>query len=206
MPSGTKANPNVLFPQDVPGAHDVVDAFDLVIYVLNAALWRRQQCDFVMHSVDTQQSRVTDPVAHARAQHRGPEGFVTLRIGRTQSDVAKAGDSRIARGKIAAPTVMWRNNQVDEISARVGKGDEVGDAPLLGLGNAPLFDSDTCCFEHGCGVREFVRCADLKAADLVARIPFRVDKRMVSGIRAKIHTLTATACNLKAENFCRVTN
>ncbi len=96
MPPGSEPNRYLLFAEDVPGTHEVVDAFNLVIDMLNAGERRRKEGDPVMYLVDSQQRCGPDPVAHARIEQFRPENLVASGIAGAQANVAEAGDSGVA--------------------------------------------------------------------------------------------------------------
>src|SRR5882757_2480448 len=66
MAAGSKADLDVLFAQEVVRTHDIVDAFHLMIDVLNTRPCRREQGHSMMHGIDPQKRRFTDPIADAR--------------------------------------------------------------------------------------------------------------------------------------------
>ena len=96
MPPWSEPNGYALFTQGVPGAHEIVDACNLVIDMLNARERGRKEGDPVMYLVDSQQRCRSDPVAHARIAQFRPEDLVTSGITGAQADVAEAGDSGVA--------------------------------------------------------------------------------------------------------------
>src|SRR6202041_1824038 len=66
MAAGPEADLDVLFTKEVVRTHDIVDAFNLMIDVLNTRPRRREQCHSVVHGVDPQKRGFADPIADPR--------------------------------------------------------------------------------------------------------------------------------------------
>ncbi|MCY1244894.1 hypothetical protein D9M72_579940 [compost metagenome] len=124
MPSRTEQDADPPFAQEVVRPHQVVDAFYLVVDMLDAGVSGREQRDFVVDLVDSQQRRLADPVTYLCIAKPRPERFVARRIGRAQADVAEAGDAGIARWKIAATAMVGRDHEIDAVARRITKVDE----------------------------------------------------------------------------------
>src|SRR5882762_1974344 len=77
--SGSKADGDTLFAQEVIRAHDVIDACHLMVDVLHAMTSRGKQRDLVMHFIDTQQWRLAYPVTDLGATRASPERLVAGR-------------------------------------------------------------------------------------------------------------------------------
>lgn len=96
MPPGSEPNGYPALTQGVPGAHEVVDALNLVIDMLNAGERGREESDPVMNLVDPKQRCRPGPVANARIAQFGPEDLVAPGIAGAQPHMAEAGDSGVA--------------------------------------------------------------------------------------------------------------
>src|ERR1700685_2331161 len=66
MAAGSETDLDVWRTQEVVRTHDIVDALDLMIDVLNARPLRREQCHSVVHGIDPKKRRFPDPIADTR--------------------------------------------------------------------------------------------------------------------------------------------
>src|SRR6202046_5745191 len=131
MAARAEADAHVLLTQEVVRAHDVVDALDLVVDVLDASSLRGKQGDTVVYRIDSQQRRIAYPVAHTSATYRRPEHFVLAWRDRMEPDVREAGDAGVPRGKVTPAAMRRSHDQLDRITARVLERYERIHPPLL---------------------------------------------------------------------------
>ena len=52
MPAGAEADRNLALIEKVPGAHDIIDAVDLMVDMLHAGMIGREQGNAVMHLIE----------------------------------------------------------------------------------------------------------------------------------------------------------
>src|SRR6476660_6214349 len=101
MSSRPECDVDAALVQKMQGTHDVVGGLDLVIDVLNASPIGREQRNRMMHLVDPQECRVTDPVADPSIADLCPERFVTHWVGRAQADVTETSNTGVAGTMVA---------------------------------------------------------------------------------------------------------
>src|ERR1041384_7598187 len=133
MPSRAEHNWNAAFAEEIIGPQHIVTALHLMIDVLDAGLRGTHKRDGVMDRIDAHQRDIADAVADARVAPLGPEPFIASGIGGIQSNVAEAGDSGIAAGKIAAAASFGPRHEFDVVAGRIAKADEGSHLALLGL-------------------------------------------------------------------------
>ena len=139
MPSWAEHHADIPILQEIVGAHDVIAGLNLMIDVLNAWSWRWEQSDRMMHLIDAQERRITDPIGNTRVAYRCPECLVTHGISRAESDMAEARDPCIAAAVVALPGVPRPVNKLDAIAARIFEGDKAFDVTRSGFtGRADL--------------------------------------------------------------------
>ncbi len=143
MASRPEHHGHLTFGKEIERAHHVVAGGDLMVDVLDTRPVRRKQRDRVMDLVDTQQRRISDPVADPRVAHLGPEGLVTHCVGGAQPDVAETGDPGVALAVIAPAAGGWPPYQLDLVACRVVEGDELAHPTQFGLLNRTQADMMT---------------------------------------------------------------
>src|ERR1700732_3323594 len=100
MAPGAKHDRHTAFAQEIIGTQHVIAGLYLMIDMLDAGMRRSHQCNGVMDGVDAHQGNIADPVADARVAYLRPKSFIACGIGRVETDVAEAGDARVARREI----------------------------------------------------------------------------------------------------------
>src|SRR6202789_648071 len=140
MTARSEAHLDVLLTQEVVRAHDIVDAFNLMIDVLNSGPRRGKQCHSVMHGIDAQKWSLADPIADACITKCGPEFLILARRNGMQSDMGKAGDAGIAGREVAAAAMSRPNDEFDGIAAGICKHDGRSHPALLAFAACRRFD------------------------------------------------------------------
>jgi hypothetical protein len=203
MATWSECDLNALLLQHVPGTHDVVHAFDLMVDVLHAGPRRREERHLVMHFVDPKQGRIADAITHAGPKHLGPEPFVAFCIGRTQSHVTEAGDAGIARREVAPSTVMRANNHIDLVARWILEVDEALDVSLLAF-----LDRAVTNFHSGIaqlrrrGI-ELLRRPEFKTHGVVCRIALEIHQGVVAFVTAEVRSTRLLARPLQAKYLAR---
>ncbi|MNV64489.1 hypothetical protein D3C71_1571340 [compost metagenome] len=204
MPPGAEADRHVPFAQLIPGAHDVVDALDLMVDVLHARIRGREQRDLVMDLVDAQQRRLADAVADPGRQQARPEGLVAARIQRTQADMRKPGHAGIAAGKIAPAAVLRRVHQLDAVAGRVREAQEVAHIALLGVLAAARVDLVAAALQHRAGALKLFRRIHLERGGVIAGVAFEVAKGVIARVGLEIGRPMFLAGQLQSQHRGRI--
>src|SRR5712691_6680299 len=168
--------------QEIVGAHDVVEILDLVVDVLHAGVRRREQGERVVDGADAKERRVADPVRHARVEEPRPEGFVARRIGGAQPDVAEMRDSSVACGKIALTAVKRPHHDLDLVAGRVLEREEPLHAAQLAFLLRAVTHGMAGFLDLRARLVEVVPVLEIEGDDMVRRIAFEIDQRVIARV------------------------
>src|SRR6266853_6226413 len=170
--------------QEVVGAHHVVEILDLVIDVLYAGMRRRKQRERVVDGIDAQQRRLTDPVGYPRVQKLRPERLVSRRVRGLEADVAEVRDAGVARRKIALAAVERPHHDFDLVAARVLESEELLNTAQLALASGAVVHRMAGLLDLGSRPVEVFPVFQVEADDVVGRVAFEIDERVVARVAA----------------------
>src|SRR5712691_4154484 len=173
---------HALLAQEIVGAHDVVEILDLVVDVLHAGVRRREQGERVVDGADAQERRVADPVRHARVEEPRPERLVARRVRGAQPDMAEMRDSGVARGKIALAAVKRPHHDLDLVAGRVLEREEPLHAAQLAFLLRAVTHGMAGFLDLRARLVEVVPVLEIEGDDMVRRIAFEIDQRVIARV------------------------
>src|SRR5882762_9585229 len=171
-----------------------------VLYTVSVS-WKQR--NLVMHGVDAQQRRGSNPVAHPSIACLGPELLVSLRGLRVKTHVRKSRDSRVSRRRIAAAAVPRARDQVYRGSRGLLEHYAGADTALLALRRGALMHRVAGIFKLACCSIERVVACELECDGVIVWISRRVNQGVVALVRAQIDRTAILPRQLQADDLGR---
>lgn len=189
MPTRPEYDRNALARQMIVGAHNVVVAFDLVVYVVHARAAAWCESYGMMYGINTHQSDVADTVTDSGVADLCPEQLIAYRIRRKQTDMAEARDARVTSSEVASSAALRANDKFDVVTGGVVEANEGFDLALVALVRCPDMHIVTKRLERRPCRLQLVLVDHLKRYGLIAGVSLEITKGMGAIVGAKVKRL-----------------